>query len=201
MRFRISDRIISLYTSLLLYQRLQKRFSDLCKTFLIFLQIWLDLRKRASRKKFKWLRGLRNSPVTSSTTFSFLVSLHRQASKQLLISLTVRSLSAKTPQITPRLSALLYQDNNILVGTTKQLSLLGAKCLIRDRHRYVISRQIDITEAESRFEIMGINAIDDDRLPLANRDMGYVKAIYIIPHTLGSSDDPSNGSFSFLYTK
>ena len=107
-------------------------------------------------------------------------------------------LAAKTPQPTPHLSAALHRDDDMLAGTTERLSSLRGKCLVRDRHRCVISRQFDMEEAGRRFKAKGINAVDDDGLPLANGDMDYLEAAHIIPYALGSSDDPSNLLVRFL---
>lgn len=54
--------------------------------------------------------------------------------------LPFKGLSTKTPQPSPHLSAPLQQDDDILVGTSERLSSLRGKCLIRDRHRCMISR-------------------------------------------------------------
>jgi hypothetical protein len=62
----------------------------------------------------------------------------------------------------------------------------------------VISRQFDIEEAGRRWKTNGINAIDDDGLPLANEEMEYLEAAHIILHALGSTDDPSNILVRFL---
>jgi hypothetical protein len=115
-----------------------------------------------------------------------------------LIFLIVKGLSAKTPQPTPHLSAPLQQGDNILVGTTERLSSLRARCLVRDRHRCVISRYFDVEEAHRRLNTNGINARDDDGLPFVNVGMEYLEVAHIIPHAMASSDDSSNLLVCFL---
>ena len=102
---------------------------------------------------------------------------------------TVRATSARTPQPTPHLTPQARQGDDSLVGTTQRLSSLRAQCLVRDRHRCVISRQFDETEAIQRFDTHGAAAVDDDEKLLANEETEHLEVAHIIPHALTSSDD------------
>ena len=104
----------------------------------------------------------------------------------------MRASSAKTPQPTPHLTPISQRDVEILVGTPQRLSSLRAECLLRDRHRCVISRRFDAVEAGRRFETNGTSAVDDDSQLLVNEETEDLEVAHIIPHALASSsDDPS----------
>ena len=75
------------------------------------------------------------------------------------------------------------------MGTTQRLSSLRGQCLIRDRHRCVISRQFDEAEAIQRFDTHGVAAVDDDEKLLADEETEHLEVAHIIPHALTSSDD------------
>ena len=78
------------------------------------------------------------------------------------------------------------------MGTTERLSSLRGRCLIRDRHRCVISRKFDAEEADQRFEKDGKDAKDDDGKPIfAGVEPEFLEVAHIIPHALASSDDTS----------
>ena len=49
-----------------------------------------------------------------------------------------------------------------MIGTTQRLSNLRRDCLIRDRHRCVISHKFDIRERKERAKQDGDDAKDDD---------------------------------------
>lgn len=102
---------------------------------------------------------------------------------------TVRASSAKTPQPTPHLTPKPREGGDILVGTTQRLSSLRGQCLVRDRHRCVISSQFDEAEAIRRFEIHGAAVIDDDGKLISDEIMTHLEVAHIIPHALTSSDD------------
>jgi hypothetical protein len=63
----------------------------------------------------------------------------------------------------------------------------------------VISRQFNEEEAARRLDVDGINATDNDGLPLVNEeDTAYLEVAHIVPHALASSDKPSNILVRFL---
>jgi hypothetical protein len=104
----------------------------------------------------------------------------------------VRASSAKTPQPTPNLTPISQRDTEILVGTPQRLSSLRAECLLRDRHRCVISRRFDAVESRRRFETNGDAAVDDDGQLLLDEETEDLEVAHIVPHTLASStDNPS----------
>ena len=78
------------------------------------------------------------------------------------------------------------------MGTTQRLSSLRKACLIRDRHRCVISRRFDTNEAVNRYNTLGDDAKDDDdRLIKDEEEPTDLEVAHIIPHSLASSNDAS----------
>jgi hypothetical protein len=79
------------------------------------------------------------------------------------------------------------------VGTTQRLSSLRKACLIRDRHRCIISRRFDANEAVNRYNTLGDDAKDDnDRLIKDEEEEPTdLEVAHIIPHFLASPDDAS----------
>jgi hypothetical protein len=169
----------------------------------VFLLIWPGLRRRVNKKRIKLRTGFKNLQITLLITFFFLVSSCKQAFWQSLIFLIVKGLSAKTPQPTPHLSAPFQQGDDILLGTTDRLLSLRGICLMRDRHRCVISRHFDADKADRRLNINGIDARDDDGLllmneELKNEELQFLEVAHIIPHALRASEDPSSQLVRFL---
>lgn len=113
--------------------------------------------------------------------------------------LIVKGLSAKTPQPSPDRSPRLEHDEDIIVGTSDRLSSLRGRCLLRDQHRCIISRQFDREVAIKRFKTCGSDATDDNGLPLINQDMEYLEVAHIIPHSLVSSTASSGILVRFLF--
>lgn len=75
--------------------------------------------------------------------------------QQLTFLLIGKASSKKTPQPTPALSP---QPAVAPAGTTQHLSSPRKACLIRDRHRWVTSRQFDANEAVNRYNTFGDDA-------------------------------------------
>jgi len=103
----------------------------------------------------------------------------------------------KTPQPSPAHHAALQhvlsqeeqQRLEDFVGTPERLSSLRETCLLRDRHRCVISRAFDMAEATTRFRERS-PAADDDGIPLLDSDnYQYVEVAHIIPYHLTKADD------------
>src|SRR4051794_29317092 len=91
--------------------------------------------------------------ITYSTTSSSLVR-HTMSTCPLGfdadISL-VKASTRKTPQPTPKFnSAFAKQGGGEFAGTPDRLSALRGACLVRDRHRCVVSRSFDNAEADLR---------------------------------------------------
>lgn len=100
---------------------------------------------------------------------------------------SVKASARRTPQPTPApLSGA--QTSEPMVGTTKRLSTLRRDCLIRDRHRCVISHNFDITEGEKRVQLYGDGAEDDSGRLLKHNSEGaeYLEVAHILPHSLTS---------------
>ncbi|EFY90018.1 hypothetical protein MAC_04000 [Metarhizium acridum CQMa 102] len=98
-------------------------------------------------------------------------------------SITVRALTAKTPQPTPHYrSATLRSSSKDFVGTPERLSTLRGDCLVRDKHRCVISRVYDKTRAEKQAaaDVM----LDDDQRPIKDGKFAYLEVAHIMPHSL-----------------
>ncbi|OJZ85655.1 hypothetical protein ASPFODRAFT_207522 [Aspergillus luchuensis CBS 106.47] len=101
--------------------------------------------------------------------------------------LPLKALAAKTPQPTPAsLSRALISEAG--VGTPQRISTLRQDCLLRDRHRCVVTPKFDIQEAEDRLAKDGTDFKDDDGgslLPESNA-MAFLEVAHIIPHSLMS---------------
>ena len=76
-----------------------------------------------------------------------------------------------------------------MAETKERLKGLREKCLIRDRHRCVISRKFDLTEALQRDKLEGDNAKDDDDhlLYLETSEPDTLQVAHILPHSIMSS--------------
>ncbi|BCS01847.1 HNH endonuclease signature motif containing protein [Aspergillus luchuensis] len=99
----------------------------------------------------------------------------------------VKALAAKTPQLTPA-SFSRAQISEAGVGTPQRIPTLRRGCLLRDRHRCVVTRKFDIQEAEDRLAKDGTDFKDDDRgslLPESDA-MAFLEVAHIIPHSLMS---------------
>ncbi|KAL7623277.1 hypothetical protein AAE478_006958 [Parahypoxylon ruwenzoriense] len=103
--------------------------------------------------------------------------------------LPVKASANKTPQPSPALHSAVRgaqgQGGQQYVGTGSRLSTLRRDCLIRDRHRCVISRKFDFAEAEERLNTLG-RAQDDEGNLLENDpdDPEYLEVAHILPHSL-----------------
>ncbi|EJT69103.1 hypothetical protein GGTG_13371 [Gaeumannomyces tritici R3-111a-1] len=109
----------------------------------------------------------------------------------------LKAASNKTPQPSPIThSAIQRAQGSSLpqsfVGTPDRVSALRGLCLVRDRHRCVISRKFDITEARKRFKAANGGAVlDDDGLSLSPHDFGPLEVAHILPHSLAKSSSDS----------
>ncbi|KAK3937569.1 hypothetical protein QBC46DRAFT_366093 [Diplogelasinospora grovesii] len=84
--------------------------------------------------------------------------------------LPLRASSGKTPQPSPLIHSAIQRAQGggvqVFVGTPERVAGLRGDCLIRDRHRCVISRRFDLEEASKRLNMNGDEAEDDDGNPL-----------------------------------
>jgi hypothetical protein len=83
-----------------------------------------------------------------------------------------------------------------VIGTTQRLSNLRRDCLIRDRHRCVISHKFDIREGKERAKRDGDDAKDDDGQLLRHDKEGaeFLEVAHILPHSLTSLAACGGGS-------
>ena len=102
----------------------------------------------------------------------------------------------KTPQPSPAphsaVQKALGQEQEF-AGTPDRLSSLRGTCLIRDRHRCVISRKFDFKEAAKRIQKSGDDARDDDGVLLKNDPQAFetLEVAHVLPHSLMKVEDGS----------
>ncbi|KAL2179716.1 uncharacterized protein P884DRAFT_267403 [Thermothelomyces heterothallicus CBS 202.75] len=104
--------------------------------------------------------------------------------------LPLKASARKTPQPSPASHSViqrLQEERDDSVGTPHIISALRAICLIRDRHRCVVTRRFDSSEALSRFASAGDDARDDDGTLLNEEQPGSFEPLevaHILPHSL-----------------
>ncbi|CAK7214889.1 hypothetical protein SCUCBS95973_002290 [Sporothrix curviconia] len=100
----------------------------------------------------------------------------------------------KTPQPSPAIhSAVLRAQgafgdgSGAYVGTEERLATLRAECLVRDRHRCVITRKFSDPEYMQRIEEHGDGARDNDGVLFLDQedlDFDFLEVAHILPHSL-----------------
>ncbi|KAL8370989.1 hypothetical protein RB595_001033 [Gaeumannomyces hyphopodioides] len=114
--------------------------------------------------------------------------------------LPLKAASNKTPQPTPIThsavqKALGSDSPQSFAGTPDRVSTLRGTCLVRDRHRCVISRKFDSTEGHKRYKsAQGGDVLDDDDVPIKLHDFRPLEVAHILPHSLAKA--PSNSLLS-----
>jgi 5-methylcytosine-specific restriction endonuclease McrA len=106
----------------------------------------------------------------------------------------VRASTRKTPQPSPAALTDL-PSAQLLTGTTQRLANLRRDCLIRDRHRCVISRSFDRDEARRRVTKDGAQAAQDDEGTLLSEEgntFATLEVAHIIPHSLMTLSNGEN---------
>ncbi|KAJ5674365.1 uncharacterized protein N7477_004299 [Penicillium maclennaniae] len=99
--------------------------------------------------------------------------------------LPLRASSVKTPQPTP--TSLSSLQSSTPTGTRQRVSVLRQNCLIRDRHRCVVSRKFDRAAARKRFAENAESCADDNGNLLKDESsdqFSYLEVAYILPHYL-----------------
>lgn len=92
-----------------------------------------------------------------------------------------------SPQPTPHhRSATLRSSSRDFVGTPERLSTLRGDCLIRDRHRCVISRAFDMSKAREQQALQG-QIFDDEGNPIEDGNFDWLEVAHILPHSLSES--------------
>jgi len=122
----------------------------------------------------------------------------------ILDAVLVRASSGKTPQLSPLVHSAILRaqggEAREFLGTPERIASLRGECLIRDRHRCVISRQFDLEEAKRRFKADGDSAVDDDGGPLmaADSKFAHLEVAHILPHSLTKLGNGTDGSQSLV---
>jgi len=100
----------------------------------------------------------------------------------------VKASTKKTPQPSPAYHSAIQRAQGAqgFVGTPDRISALRGACLVRDRHRCVVSRRFDLKEAINRTERDGEDARDDDGVLLIEDEnlMNTLEVAHILPHSL-----------------
>ncbi|TQW00134.1 hypothetical protein IF1G_00065 [Cordyceps javanica] len=89
----------------------------------------------------------------------------------------LRALTARTR------SATLRSSSRDSIGTPERLSTLRSDCLIRDRHRCVISRAFDMSKARQQKDPQG-HIFDDEGDPIEDDNINWLEVAHILPHSL-----------------
>ncbi|OAA53004.1 hypothetical protein SPI_09492 [Niveomyces insectorum RCEF 264] len=109
--------------------------------------------------------------------------------------LPLKASTRKTPQPSPAYrSAFLFAQGGSATGeyvmTPDRLSTLRGACLVRDRHRCVISRKFHVAEFKRRLKQHGREARDDDGALLIEQQGQFdiLEVAHILPHSLMKAD-------------
>ncbi|CVL09111.1 uncharacterized protein FMAN_14250 [Fusarium mangiferae] len=101
--------------------------------------------------------------------------------------LPLKAAGSKTPQPSPAASSRITSTRPI-VGSVERVASLRRDCLVRDRHRCVISRDFDMKEAERRIEESGYDYASDDQGQLLKEQepgsFAELEVAHILPHSL-----------------
>lgn len=99
----------------------------------------------------------------------------------------VKAAGSKTPQPSPAASSRITSTRPV-VGSVERVASLRRDCLVRDRHRCVISRDFDMKEAERRIEESGYDYASDDQGQLLKEQepgsFAELEVAHILPHSL-----------------
>ncbi|EPE05951.1 hypothetical protein F503_02780 [Ophiostoma piceae UAMH 11346] len=104
--------------------------------------------------------------------------------------LAMKASLGKTPQPSPASHSTVLRAQSSAAAskhtlTPDRLSTLRGACLLRDRHRCVISHNFDDHEYISRFKLYGQEAYDDDRCLLTQQDQFEpLEVAHILPYSL-----------------
>ncbi|KAI1269296.1 hypothetical protein F5Y18DRAFT_180688 [Xylariaceae sp. FL1019] len=108
--------------------------------------------------------------------------------------LPLKASTKKTPQSSPAYHSAVERVQgggvSVFTGTPDRISALRGACLIRDRHRCVISRKFDLKEAADRLRRDGNDARDDEGA-LIHEDESSVDVLevaHILPYSLTKTD-------------
>lgn len=100
--------------------------------------------------------------------------------------LPLKASARKTPQPTPTYHSVVQEAEGaarVFVGTQARVSALRGECLLRDRHRCVISRAYS-PEAAMEGTDDDDDAGDDDRNPFGGVPLDMLEVAHILPYSL-----------------
>ncbi|KAL1895470.1 hypothetical protein Sste5346_005277 [Sporothrix stenoceras] len=132
------------------------------------------------------------SPLATSIDTAALYNKIIQFTDHLIENffLPLKACAVKTPQPTPApLSIPTIPAEEVLPGSRARVSTLRRNCLIRDKHRCVVTRKFDKQEARRRHAEHGQIAIDDDGQVFDWTDgttFQTLEVAHILPHSLTS---------------
>ncbi|KAI0395147.1 hypothetical protein F5Y17DRAFT_424636 [Xylariaceae sp. FL0594] len=108
--------------------------------------------------------------------------------------LPLKASTKETPQPTPTYHSPVQEAQGAAqdsVGSLARVAALRGECLLRDRHRCVVSRKFDLLEAEKRCKRDDDNARDDDGNLFAGApfdSLHCLEVAYILPHSLTNAN-------------
>ncbi|KIH94010.1 hypothetical protein SPBR_05977 [Sporothrix brasiliensis 5110] len=113
----------------------------------------------------------------------------------------LKAAGKRTPQPTPAsFSVPFLSSEQSLPGSESRVATLRRDCLIRDRHRCVITRQFDENEAFRRTKKHGYDAADDDGVRFADMpetdEFELLEVAHILPHSLMSMANDDDRSIA-----
>ncbi|KAK5989035.1 hypothetical protein PT974_10533 [Cladobotryum mycophilum] len=100
----------------------------------------------------------------------------------------------RTPQLSPAYHSAVQRaraGGQSFTGTSARLKSLRGDCLVRDRHRCVISRRFDQAQAVKRMQKAANDARDDDNGLLTGEVFETLEVAHILPHSLMKSNPGS----------
>ena len=109
--------------------------------------------------------------------------------------LPLKASTKKTPQPSPAYHSAIEraQGGGAFSGTPERVSALRGACLVRDRHRCIISRKFDLHEAAIRMRRDGDGALDDDGNLILEGENSVcaLEVAHILPHSLMTTNPGS----------
>lgn len=107
----------------------------------------------------------------------------------------VKASAKRTPQPSPAYGSAIEraQEGSSFPESLNRVSALRGACLVRDRHRCVVSRKFDWHEAANRVRKQGNDALDDDGNLLREDDhpVGTLEVAHILPHFIMATNPGS----------
>ncbi|OAA50504.1 hypothetical protein NOR_00954 [Metarhizium rileyi] len=108
--------------------------------------------------------------------------------------LPLKASTRKTPQPSPAYHSAVQEwrtGEPSFIGTSGRLKTLRGDCLVRDRHRCVISGKFDQVQAVKRMRECGRDAVDDQDNLLLGETFEMLEVAHILPHLLTKCNSDS----------